>query len=277
MDNDDDKVLWIVLTFCIITPVVMVALWAYHDKYFPPMLISVLLGISVAALTYRYLGGTSGAQFSVGALKVAGSAALVFGMTYLTNEKLSLQMSKDNPPNSYQQAMQELSVNKREYEDLQSEFESLKKEKESSILDKVKTIDPASETADELIEMYKNREGPFSTLKRMIDVKVTVINIPTNTFNACSELKLANENVQFVKTDPNTDGEILKAGASQAGIIEESVCKKKNRRFDIQISCEDGKKLFPEEISGCSNETGVGWKIPNGTRVFNISAEVRAS
>jgi hypothetical protein len=71
----DDHVLWIVIGFCLLVPVILVTVWQFTGKFYPPMLLSILLGIAVAALTYRYLGGSQGSVFSIGALKIVGCSS----------------------------------------------------------------------------------------------------------------------------------------------------------------------------------------------------------
>lgn len=67
----------------------LLVIWDYP---FPPSLITFFAGISVAALIYRFLGGSQDAKIAMGIIQVSGSAALLFGITFLLGDKISTQM-----------------------------------------------------------------------------------------------------------------------------------------------------------------------------------------
>lgn len=54
----------------------------------PPPIISIFLGIAVSALLYRFLGGVHDASFTVGALKVTGTAAILIFVAWWSNGEL---------------------------------------------------------------------------------------------------------------------------------------------------------------------------------------------
>ncbi len=69
-----------------------VALWLIKS---PPILISVFLGIGVAAVVYRFLGGiASGTSFTDGALKVGGSLGALLATASFINSPLVQQTTQ---------------------------------------------------------------------------------------------------------------------------------------------------------------------------------------
>jgi hypothetical protein len=60
----------------------------------PPIVGALLLATGVAALIYRFLGGIADSTFTVGALKLTGTAAFLVGMTWYLNGQLESQLAK---------------------------------------------------------------------------------------------------------------------------------------------------------------------------------------
>lgn len=272
----DDIVLLVVMAFCITTPVILTSLWAFSDRYYPPMLIAALLGIAIAALTYRYLGGTAGSEFSVGVLKVAGSAALLVGTMYFTNEGLAKQMDRDNAPNRLAKAIQERDDARRQIDELKTRLEVVEAEQSEVLISKIRQLKPSSSIGRQIAEMAKSGIGPFSEVIVVHDVNVTVVGYiqGREQFHACSDLEFADKRVRFSRPGDEVGDLPQPAPGRQVGLIAEAVCRGP-RRFDIQLSCADGGRFFPEHITGCA-DSAVRWKERNGPRVFNLSAEVLA-
>lgn len=280
MNNRDDVVLWLVLIFCFITPVVLASLWAFSGRFYPPMLLAVLLGIGVAALTYRYLGGTSGSEFSVGVLKVAGSAALLLGTTYITNQGFSSQMDADNSANKLMQVRKDRDRAIHDINSLQKKLDSateqLEKTANQSVEESIfyaEKLSPTSVLGSKLVEMSRKRQGPFSAVQKFLTINVTATDATKDegSFNACSDLALAGEDVRLTV---EVGDEAVPVLAKQSGIIESIICNRSGRRFDLQVSCKAGLKLFPEQILGCGEKGQVKWATPNGHRVFSVGLEV---
>lgn len=283
-NNRDDVVLWIVIGFCLLTPVIMTTLWAFADLFYPPMLISVLLGIAIAALSYRYLGGTAGSEFSVGVLKVAGSAALLLGTAYLTNDGLTKQMDKENSANKLSAAIekqtkviQEKEELERKLEENQRQLEMTKKRSTEILISEIEKLKPKSLLGEQLVELARKRKGPFVEVTKSMNVAVTVVGYikDKGKFNACNDFEFAGEHIRFARfCQMKNEEEIKSLVARQAGTIGSSICQKVPRKFDVQISCQDGFDLFPDYITGCETEGSVKWRIPNGDRTFQLTAEV---
>lgn len=285
----DDIVLWIVIAFCLLTPVILVTIWAYYERFFPPMLLSVLLGIAVAALTYRYLGGTQGSQFSVGVLKLAGSAALLMGTAYLTNVGLSEQMDSMNSAQKLIASKKDIASLNSKIQTLNCDFDAMKIEleiakrnkTEISILE-LEKLTPDSLLGAQLVALARKHKGPFAGTERVIQgATVTMAGYvkKQGTFYACDDLELADKAVRFIRVlegQQSLDQPAL-VKAKQAGLISAAVCQKQNRQFAFQLSCMDGKTLFPEHISGCGDDGAVKWTLPNQARIFQVSVEVLAA
>ena len=64
---------------------------------------SFLLATGIAALTYRYLGGISGASFTVGTLKLTGALGALVGIALLIDHELVSEIAPPPPtPSPYQ-------------------------------------------------------------------------------------------------------------------------------------------------------------------------------
>lgn len=278
----DDAVLWVVIGFCLLVPVVLTSLWAYSNRFYPPMLLAVLLGIAIAALTYRYLGGTTGASLSFGAMKLAGSAALLLGTAYMTNSGLSAQMEAENLPNKLATLRGLLTDEIAKKEEAQKKIASMQDQLESALanraavsLSEIEKLSPTSLLGSRLAEMARKRQGPFSEVEKVLDVNVTVIDAikDKDSFSACSNFALDGEDVRLSR-ELNEEPKSIRA--RQTGTIESVVCERRPRKFDLQLSCAAGHILFPDHIAGCSDKGEVKWKIAKGTRYFPVSLEVLA-
>ncbi len=62
----------------------------------PPVFMAIFLGSGIAALVYRFLGGTADASFVMGTLKLSGSIAILLGSAYYINDQLEKQLKPDS-------------------------------------------------------------------------------------------------------------------------------------------------------------------------------------
>jgi hypothetical protein len=281
-NNRDDIVLWIVISFCLITPVVLTSLWAYGDKYYPPMLMAVLLGIAVAALTYRYLGGTSSSSFSIGVLKVAGSAALLLGTTYITHQGFSREILPSVPPNRLAIVEKERDDSKNREKDIAGKLEQCKLDLEKAerrskdiLIGEIEKVSPSSDLGQKLADMAARGKGPFAVVIKSLKARATVIKRDKGKFSVCSSLGFAaSDQLRLSRTYDKSEEGTLQVAGSPTGIIATAKCDESPRSFDIQIGCKDGSILFPEHILSCGNEGEVGWKYTKGERTFEVLVEV---
>jgi regulator of replication initiation timing len=296
----DDIVIIVVMAITLVTPILLVVWWTVEGRLFPPMLISVLFGIAIATLTYRYLGGTEKSEFSVGALKLAGSAAMLLGTTWLTNHGLSTQMTLELKPNRISELEQQLDVLRKRQSSLEGGQHTLREEnaeklrqahaensrlkqrmdeqeRESArrIVAQVAALTPDDDAGKDILDLYRKKQGPFSIQKRSFDTKVRVVDKPrdADAFFACADLQLEAENVQLARL---LDGSVdpVAITAKQQGLISDLFCNPKTgvREYSIQISCEGGKTLFPDQVSGCGQDGRALWI--SDKRNFDVRVEV---
>ena len=96
--NADDVVIVIAIVITLLLSPLLAALWFIDNPILiPPPIISIFLGIAVSALLYRFLGGVHNASFTVGALKVTGTAAILIGVAYWSNSQLEKYMPEHVP------------------------------------------------------------------------------------------------------------------------------------------------------------------------------------
>ncbi len=296
----DDVVIIVVMAITLVTPIILVVWWTIEDRLFPPMLISILFGIAIATLTYRYLGGNEKSEFRVGALKLAGSAAMLLGTALLTNYGLSKQMTLELRPNrvselqaqvdrlrAQQSSLENTQKNDRsadaeklsrmeaENRGLTERLEAKEGEMDGRLVALVAKLSPGSQAGEKILDLYKKREGPFASIKRFFDTTIRVVDKPrdANAFFACSDLQLAGEDIQLTRlVDGSSDSVAI--NAKQQGVISDLFCNPMagTRAYSIQISCEGGKALFPDHISGCSQDGGALWV--SDKRNFDVRIEV---
>ncbi|EGQ7900730.1 hypothetical protein K2B98_004660 [Vibrio parahaemolyticus] len=85
----DDVVIIIVFTSTLLLAVGSCTLWFLSEPIvIPPPVISLLLGIAVSSLVYRFLGGVGDASFSMKGIKLGGSAAVLIVVALWSNSEL---------------------------------------------------------------------------------------------------------------------------------------------------------------------------------------------
>ncbi len=284
--RSDDVVLWLIIVFCFSVPVLLVILWTVTDTLYPPMLVSILLGIGTAALTYRYLGGTRGSEFQVGALKVAGSAAMLLGTAAFTNWGLSSQMTRDHSPRTVSSLEQKNGELRRlvdnkglEIADLKAKLERQTGVTQEALLQRVEELSPDSFAGRGILDLARKGVGPFSKVKRSVSVTATITEGPKTAteFHACSDLGLSGERVRIYPASTESDvASERSVEGRQTGRLPTDQCANRNASFRVRLSCEMGKILFPESIVSCRQDGNVGWRDPRASRTFSISIEVLA-
>jgi len=96
--NAEDLVIVIAIVITLLLSPLLAALWFLEKPILiPPPIISIFLGIAVSALLYRFLGGVHNASFTVGALKVTGTAAILIGVAYWSNGQLEKYLPQKTP------------------------------------------------------------------------------------------------------------------------------------------------------------------------------------
>lgn len=278
----DDLVLLIVLTVCFITPIALTIWWTVEDRLFPPMLISILLGIAVATLTYRYLGGTAGSEIQVGTLKVVGSAAMLLGTALVTNHYLSAQMTDENKPRTVSRLIKEiesLEALKKELlaekSSLLAKLEILEKDSAIGFIERFSSLNPESFEFKKILEMSEKREGPYREVTRTFETSVTSVIKPKarEDFFACDSLKLSQARIRISRTiEDGNESNLAAIELKYSGRIDDAQCKQANPKFSIQISCAAGLELFPDHIKKCNPDGSVGWG--SSERNFSVTISV---
>lgn len=59
-----------------------------QEQPYPPTLISMFAGVSLAAVIYRFMGGLTSSELAMGAIKLGGSAAFVIFFIYFVGDRL---------------------------------------------------------------------------------------------------------------------------------------------------------------------------------------------
>ncbi|WP_096085058.1 hypothetical protein [Agaribacterium haliotis] len=94
----EDIVIIVAIVLTLLMTPLLTALWFLEKPILiPPPVISVFLGIAVSALLYRFLGGIDKASFTLGALKVTGSAAILIGLSWWLNGELEKYLPQPSP------------------------------------------------------------------------------------------------------------------------------------------------------------------------------------
>lgn len=95
----EDIVIVVSIVLTLMLAPLLSILWFLDDPVLvPPPIISIFLGIAVSALLYRFLGGVHDASFTVGALKVTGTAAILIFVAGWANSELKQFIPEGNKP-----------------------------------------------------------------------------------------------------------------------------------------------------------------------------------
>jgi len=87
--TSEDIVIVISIVISLLLAPLLSCLWfLYSPIVVPPLIIAIFLGIAVSALLYRFLGGVRDASFTIGTLKVTGTAAIPIGIAWWSNGEL---------------------------------------------------------------------------------------------------------------------------------------------------------------------------------------------
>lgn len=235
-----------------------------EDADFPPTLISAFLGIAIAALTYRFLGGAADTQFSMGVLKLGGSAALLLGTTWFVGDRLRDEIRLYASMDTYRQQLEEIEADRATRGDeivaLREQLRKAPDARRNYTLNEIKAMQPTDPFVRNLRNLVEGQEGPFrQTLKDEV-VRVAVIaaggDVPR--FNICNDvLSKLNEGVDapnptVLFTRALEDGNTESIKAARAGRIVEDVCASEEREFDVQVNCPVALALFKDVISSCA-------------------------
>lgn len=123
---NEDRVIIVTILTSFFSSILMILIGLHPKVDLPPVFVSLFLATGVSSLIYRFLGGTKGASFTTGALKVGGSAALLLGTTWFLNTTLEKQMSYEKSINFYPDSSQWYCANMKTGKPMVVEIKGLK-------------------------------------------------------------------------------------------------------------------------------------------------------
>lgn len=245
-----------------------------YQEGIEPTFISIFLGIAVAAITYRYLGGAEGNSFNLAALKLSGSAALLVGVTWWVGSAMSkesrLFISSEAANLALDSKQEEIDRSQEEIMELSGKLDRQKiaiddlnlrvNSEDREFVKRVRRLQPDDPLVKDLRNALKDPTGPGSKIARETSIKVMNsnalageghYNICPDTFSKLFDGRTTEDNVLTFKSDKGEkDAKFL--GMISTG--SDGFCNKKPRKFDVQVSLDVSKELFPGIVDKCEGE-----------------------
>jgi hypothetical protein len=252
---------------------------------YPPTLISTFIGMALAALIYRFMGGLGGTEFGAGMLKLGGAAAFIVGFIWFVGDRLKDEVQLYSSTETYRsqiEALEKQRDNAQAVSDKQGEeIEKLRKTQLNApstrgvyTISEIKQMKPDNPFIQSLKRLVEGQEGPFSPTLRELVVRVSVVAGPSAgpTFYICPDtLEKLNEGVDAPSTEIQisrtlADGSAASLTAKRGGKIGQDVCINEQRDFDVQINCAAAITLFADKMTSCSEGAAVrGSKVTIGS------------
>jgi len=273
----------------------MLGAWQIYEIYFPPALIAIFLGISVASLLYRFLGGIHNATFAIGALKVTGSAAVLAGIAWWSDTQLNKQIEVYNTQKDkfselsslrskleerngkiveFENRISDLNKDKenltREASFLREEIEKIRGGKELSEF--IEVLDPEDGLSEKIREIQFNKKGPWSPFSKSIAMKASVVHhLNEGEFASCWEYN--NKTIEIV-SDYSLSGELIRAISPITVKVNKYITRARDcsnkYSYQLQINCVDASKIFTSRVLECGSNNEVKWKVDD--RLLPINA-----
>lgn len=256
--------------------IAMLVSWRAFGWYFPPIAIAIPFSMAIAALFFRFLGGTDGASFELGKFKVVGSVAVALGFCWFINSQLQKQMDIDDSATKYIKARAEqrrletqldsadenIVIHRGEITKLHRQIKILQDAGALGSADAIRAIDPEHELSQALIQMAKDREGPWKPTSNELEVTVSVAGYLTERNTAaCDLLRFRNRRVEMTSL-LMVDGENYRSSEpvrmESWQVISEKFCGV-DRSFDVQISCLLATELFTDRVLTCRPNGEAAW------------------
>lgn len=266
----DDIVIIVTVALSFLAAIIFAVMMS-RGQFFPPTLLAMLLGISVSALTYRFLGGTDGTKFSVGLLGLGGSAALLLGTTWFVGDRLKNEFNIYDDSKSYLNEIDRLKndVSARDARlvetDKKLELAEEKLRKMPSVqtdlnLEFVKKLEPGNELVAALKRMVRTGEPPFVETLKSMSARIAVVGTigDRSTYNICRDTyenlydELPPNSYVRISRSKGADGEPVSETLDRAGFIDRDICTSTSRQFDVQIGCAVAIRLFGDKIRSCA-------------------------
>jgi hypothetical protein len=269
----DDIVICLTVALSLIIALFLAYSLVERGANYPPTLITIFLGICVAALTYRFLGGTGGNEFSIGALKLCGSAALLLGTTYFVGERIRSEQNIFENFSDYRQQIKtlkdeaqsnltEITAKNMNIARLEKKVRDFPSTVAVLSIDEIKKLSPNDPLIQGIKQLVSAQDGPFRQTIRDLQLRVAIVAMPNDEhlYSICSEsftklyegVTIPNTNLlasRSVGQDANSVSQIL----GRRGKIADNVCAIPTRDFDVQIGCATAMKLFADKITNCGD------------------------
>lgn len=259
--SKDDLVMLGVMVICAGTAMTLIGLGMFTGHWPPAFPVAILIGAAVATLTFRYLGGTAPTTFGLGALKLSGSAALLVGIAYFGNIELDKQIGKAKTDNDLVTSERTL---RNDIKTLRAENQKLKHDaSDEGLLKRIQNESPQTPFANGLRDMAENEEGIF---RRTRKTRTSAIGIKSSSYQACRNLGLEGRRIRVLALQPETDTPFT-LNLDSGGLIDPQFCQDEAQNgFKLQISCDAGLKLFPQDIQYCDANNQPKWKTKNSLK-----------
>lgn len=254
-----------------------------HGTEFPPSAIGAFFGLSIAALTYRFLGGTETTEVKFGVLKLTGSAALLLGSTYVLGTWIAKERKLFADSAIYREEIasleQDLTGAREQVEQRNKRVAQLERHARNApgargvlTIEEIKDLSPNDPFVRNLKQMVQGKQRPFQDTIREMQLAVAVVQIPGDTYNICqSSFDRLHEGVTVPSTrlrlsrSVGEDANEVSIIAERRGRIGEDVCSSPQRDFELQISCQIAERLFADVITSCADARKVrGMKLSAG-------------
>ncbi|MGF1749651.1 hypothetical protein [Vibrio cionasavignyae] len=282
----EDYIILTVIIICLVSPVLMLGATQIYNIPFPPVVISVFLGIAVASLLYRFLGGTQGATFAIGALKVTGSAAILAGISWWTDSRLENQLSiynnKTETLNELNSTKQKLDSKNKYIFELKEEIRELKSEKDQEthkynttkleltqlksgnhIPNFVRNLEPEDDVSEILRDIQYEKEGPWRQFSKSFTLMVSVVDyLPEGSVAACEEN--IDKKLEII-SDFTLNGQVVRTKRPIIMDVKHYIrrgkdCKDKYK-YQLQINCLDAAKIFTNKVLSCGEGKIAKWNV----------------
>lgn len=268
----DDIIICVTVVLCLAIALFLAFSMVERQRSYPPSLITLFLGISVAALTYRFLGGAGETKLSLGLLQLGGSAALMLGITFIMGDRLRdefniladsggyiakiAQLDKD----ADRRANENMAKDQR-IQELETRIDATPSVNAQAALKRLRELDPQHPVVVGIRAMMSAQEGPFRQTLRDMEARVALVKMPRDgaLYNICPDTAeelyrgfQANDRI-LVSRSVGTDAEEVSALLVRKGRIGLDICRSASRNFDVQIGCGTARKLFPELAPDCAD------------------------
>jgi hypothetical protein len=229
-------------------------------------------GVAFAAATFGFLGGVRDATFEagkllspMGAFKMGGSSAVglavitaitILGDTEFKDPGIS---QVDNLRSQITKLRSDLDGKDKALKDTAAKSDEVAKGATTEAI--VKRVHDEKRTGPlggPLFAMSREHLGPWSSTRLVVSV---IDAVPNHTYRYCPIDGLAGQKLRLVAIYDNNSGQSYQTDVDNGSnsVVTCSDRKEGEKHFDIQISCQDGAILFPDDVD-CGPNNRVLWR-----------------